>query len=427
MSSDPDSITSTQTDGFGLIPVSFSPGPVRRFLGHSVFVVEADRIVVASAGIQQEILFSEIESVEAQGRKVLIACRGNRSHQLVCGSCPTRLAGLVSRLKAEADAYNGIMRTSGPLELAAGLAMFENAITFRAQPYVRAAEILLKTAADNYFSDIHLEPVNSGMVKITFRQGGKVHQASQLSRLHHERLLARLKYLAGCLSHVDDAAQEGAFKQQDFDVRLSTFPTDNGERASLRIITALRYPDIAALGWKSAEADLWLNQIRGDRGLFIISGPVGSGKTTAMYATLSQLAQSEQRLRVVTIEDPVEAAIPGICQSSLDAMKEKDLAAAFKHLLRQDPDVVALGEIRDSACIKEALQAGLSGHLILATFHAGSIAETIDRIRQMGIEDALVMSGLKGILHLNLHRQGQKVTSEVHFGTYDGQNLRQII
>lgn len=414
-------------DGFGLIPVSFSPGPLKRLLGHSVFAVDADRIILGLEATHQEVFFSDVEKITASKKAVEIVSAGGCTHQLICGSQAENLACLVNKLKNEAHEYRALLDAPGPINIEAGLAMFARTFTFRALPYVRAAEVLLKTAADNFFSDIHLEPVSPERVRVTFRHGGEVCQAGELSLFNHDRLLARLKYLAGCLSHVNDIAQEGAFKQNNFDVRLSTFPTENGERASLRIITALRYPDIASLGWKQEAVELWFNQIKNGRGLYIISGPVGSGKTTAMYATLSQLANTEQRLRVVSIEDPVEAAIAGICQSSLDSMKEKDLAAAFKHLLRQDPNVIALGEIRDSACIKEALQAGLSGHLIIATFHAGSIGETIDRIRQMGVEDYLVMSGLKGILHLNLLRKGTSVIPEVHFGSFDGKELRKIL
>jgi len=304
------------------------------------------------------------------------------------------------------------------------LQLFENCLNFRGLPYVWAVDILLTTAALNHFSDIHLEPLDSSSARLTFRAAGQIRQALDIDLYHQQRLLARLKYLAGCHSHIADSAQEGAFKQDNYDVRLSTFPTDNGERAALRIISAVSFPDIASLGWQSELAKEWMSNLQSNRGLFIISGPVGSGKTTAMYASLSQLADSDSNLRVVTIEDPVEARIHGICQSSLDSTREKDLSIAFKHLLRQDPDVIALGEIRDSACIKEALQAALSGHLILATFHAGSPAEALDRIKQMGVEDYLVFSGLRGILHLELKNNNGRPQPLAKFAGCTGGQLR---
>ena len=247
-----------------------------------------------------------------------------------------------------------------------------------------------------------------------------------MNLFQHDRVTARLKHLAGCLAHIADTAQEGAFRHGGISVRVSTFPAGNGERVSLRIISPVRFKKVADLGWSKDVAGKWLENIRGQRGLFIISGPVGSGKTTAMYATLSELSTADNALRVVTVEDPVEAVIPDICQSSLDQLKEKDLSQAFKHLLRQDPNVIALGEIRDVKCIREALQAGLSGHLVLATFHAGSIGEAVDRIRQMGGEDLLILSGLKGIMHLQLRRQNGKIVSEAEFALSDGKEMRKI-
>lgn len=414
-------------DGFGLIPVCFVPGPVKRLFGHTTFRFEADRLCVGKGSKAVEISWHETATFDVSGSsRVVITCHDGRKFELNCGTRAAQVAALAIRLRDESDEFRRLFSGQNPIAIEQGLTLFLRCLAFRALLYVRAADVLLQTAADNYFTDIHLEPVSADLVRVTFRLGGEVRQACELPRHHHDRLTARLKHLAGCLSHVEDAAQEGAFRQKNFDVRISTFPTGNGERVSLRIITALRFRKVADLGWKSEMAAIWLEQIKTGRGLFIISGPVGSGKTTAMYATLSELASEAGGLRVVTVEDPVEAAIPGICQSSLDQMKEKDLAAAFKHLLRQDPNIVALGEIRDLKCIKEALQAGLSGHLVLATFHAGSITEALDRIRQMGGDDQLVMSGLKGIIHLNLVRRNGEIVPEVDFGTFDGKELRKI-
>jgi type II secretory ATPase GspE/PulE/Tfp pilus assembly ATPase PilB-like protein len=255
-------------------------------------------------------------------------------------------------------------------------------------------------------SDIHFEPLED-RVKVSLRCFGEVSSPGEIDSSQYNRLAARIKYLAGCMSHLSDIAQEGAFhdKRTGLDVRVSTFPTDMGERLSMRLIQPLRYRSLDSLGWKSDAAATWRRKISGNAGLFIISGAVGSGKTTALYASLAELAGINSSLRVVTLEDPVEGRVPGICQSSLDSMRDMTLAQAFKHLLRQDPDVIALGEIRDKECLQQALQAGLSGHCVLATFHAGRGRETLERIRQMGIEDYLVLSGLKGILHLELEHK----------------------
>ncbi|GAB4279792.1 MAG: hypothetical protein Kow0029_23860 [Candidatus Rifleibacteriota bacterium] len=290
---------------------------------------------------------------------------------------------------------------------------FIEMLSFSARPYVWAAEALLAIARQENITDIHFEPVEKA-VKISYRSSGLVQNSLTIGYEKYSGLLSRLKFLAGCLSHISDKAQEGAFRDDHtrLDVRVSTFPTDFGERLSLRIISPLRYDSLESLGWSESSIQAWRREFSRDSGLMLISGAVGSGKTTALYATLAELANSCDKLRVVTLEDPVEGRISSICQSSLDSMKGLTLAQAFKHLLRQDPDVIALGEIRDRECLREALQAGLSGHRVLATFHAGSAEEAFDRIKQMGIDEYMVLSGLKSILHLDLKRSNGYVEAK---------------
>ena len=421
-----DRIHNNSDDGFGLVPVCFVPGPMRRMLGRTTFRLEADRVVIDTASSTCEVFLKDARDIRLSRGTVIIARNDAVEHKLNCGRRAPQIFQLLQRLKAENDEFISFMKHSGAVSPRNGFEFMLRCLEFRALPYVRAVEAVLKTAADNCLTDIHLEPVDSDRVKITFRQAGEIKSGPEMNLFQHDRVTARLKHLAGCLAHIADTAQEGAFRHGGISVRVSTFPAGNGERVSLRIISPVRFKKVADLGWSKDVAGKWLENIRGQRGLFIISGPVGSGKTTAMYATLSELSTADNALRVVTVEDPVEAVIPDICQSSLDQLKEKDLSQAFKHLLRQDPNVIALGEIRDVKCIREALQAGLSGHLVLATFHAGSIGEAVDRIRQMGGEDLLILSGLKGIMHLQLRRQNGKIVSEAEFALSDGKEMRKI-
>ena len=309
----------------------------------------------------------------------------------------------MAKLLDEFNQYDSIKGNFNDIGQEEKFKFFKQSLEFKAKPYVWAAEILLLLAVSEGLSDIHFEPLKN-KVKITFRKHGKVHYPGEISLDSYRHLLARLKYMGGCLSHIEDKAQEGAFQvhTKDFDVRLSTFPTDSGERLSLRFIQALHFNSLEKLGWDQNTINEWRSSVKKQSGLYIISGAVGSGKTTALYATLSELARENEQLRVLTLEDPVEGRIPEICQSSLDVMHGLDLAAAFKHLLRQDPDIMALGEIRDRNCLREALQAGLSGHKILATFHAGSIDETIQRLKQLAGDEYLVLTGLKRTIHLEL-------------------------
>lgn len=414
-------------DGLGLVPVCFLPGPVGRLLGRSAFKLDSDALYIGDGPAALRLEWLEVAELQAKSGRLTVACRNGSVHELHCGgrARANAVAVLAQKLRDESLCFDSFLRQAAPVDVQRGLSLFAECLAWRGMPYARAAKALLRTAADNYFSDIHLEPVDHEKVKVTYRLTKEVYNALEISRYHHERLTARLKHLAGCMAHQNDIAQEGAFRHEDYAVRFSCFPTGNGERVSLRIITAVRFPVVSALGWSEDAVQRWLTPLKESRGLFLISGPVGSGKTTALYATLAQLASESGNLRVVTVEDPVEAAIPGICQSSLDQLKEKDLATAFRHLLRQDPDIIALGEIRDIKCIKEALQAGLSGHLVLATFHAGSIEETLDRIRQMGGDDLLVLSGLRGILHLDLKRgDNEEFLPEVAFSLIDGKETR---
>ena len=412
-------------DGFGLMPLSFKPGRLKKLLGHSEFVIDADNLQLLGNEPQQ-LSYSDLKEVSMQRGRLRVESVDGRSFILHSETDASTLVSLIRQLAGQAREYSTFMADPAAISVEDSMQLFERSLHFRALPYVWAVDILLTTASLHRFSDIHLEPLDPQRARLTFRASGQIRQSLDIDLRHQQRLLARLKFMAGCHSHIADIVQEGAFKQADFDVRLSTFPTDHGERAALRIISALSFPNVAALGWPGNLAQKWLNNLQSNRGLFIICGPVGSGKTTAMYASLSELAASANGLRVVTIEDPVEARIPGICQSSLDSTKEKNLAAAFKHLLRQDPDIIALGEIRDSDCIKEALQAALSGHLILATFHAGSPAEALDRIRQMGIDDYLVFSGLRGILHLELKNVDGQPRSQAIFAGCNGGRLQEL-
>jgi type II secretory ATPase GspE/PulE/Tfp pilus assembly ATPase PilB-like protein len=401
-------------DGFGLMPLSFRPGCLKKLLGHCEFVIDAEFIQIA----EEKLSYENVQEVLGSNGQIELVMVDGRRHRLRCAGDHAALASLIQQLAAEYNEYQDYRKNADHKDIDAGMQFFARALDFRARPFVWAADILLTTAAVNHFSDIHLEPIDAESARLTFRAAGQIRQSLQISMQHQSRLLARFKFLAGCHSHIAETAQEGAFHQENFDVRLSTFPTDFGERAALRIITTLAFPDLDALGWPKALVESWRRRLSGKRGLFVISGPVGSGKTTAMYASLGELASSERGLRVVTVEDPVEAKIPGICQASLDTRRDNSLAEAFKHLLRQDPDVIALGEIRDSTCVKEALQAALSGHLILATFHAGSPTEAVDRIKQMGIEDYLVFSGLRGILHLELENVSGKLQPLATYADY---------
>ncbi|MBQ2591712.1 MAG: Flp pilus assembly complex ATPase component TadA [Candidatus Riflebacteria bacterium] len=397
-----------KADNFGILPWTYEPGFFSRLFGQKPYVVDAENIVFYSEKKEVNLPYSEIEAIECSDNVIHIKAVENKDYSFKAGKEAADVSNLILRLAREYNEYKSLMNID-KIVTQLGFAYFLKSFSYRGNPFVRAVEILLKTAVDNNFSDIHFEPAENS-IKVSYRISGKLRYGLELSKVNYEHFIARVKYLAGCDNQLNNKPQEGAFRFVNTDIRFSTFPTDLGERASFRMIGAVKFPNVRSLGWSDEAREQWLNMIKEETGLFIITGSVGSGKTTAMYATLSELVSSaDGQLRVVSIEDPVEAYISGICQSSYDSKIEESLASAFKHLLRQDPDVIALGEIRDVSSIVEALQAGLSGHLVFATFHAGSPDEAIDRIKMMASANKLILAGLKGILHLKLSYNESKV------------------
>jgi type II secretory ATPase GspE/PulE/Tfp pilus assembly ATPase PilB-like protein len=403
-------------ENFRLFPVKFVPGFLGRLKGLSSFSLDDDHLFIQKYSKSEKIDFDNIDQVDSNKNRVSIVLNSGRSLRLKIDKKPELVAELIKRLIEELKAWRNFKIKIETFDENERFAFFQKCFSFKAKPFVWATEALLQISSLQNISDIHFEP-SKDCVRISWRNLGKVKTPGTLNFDSYKGLAARLKYLGGCRSHICDQAQEGAFHDTstDQDVRVSTFPADFGERLSLRFIQPLRYKSITELGWKGSVAEKWRERLKHGSGLFVICGAVGSGKTTALYATLSHLAGENNNLRVVTLEDPVEGRVPGICQSSLDSMKGSSLSVAFKHLLRQDPDVIALGEIRDRECLIQALQAGLSGHLVLATFHAGGIEDATERIKQMGIEDYLVFSGLKGILYLELKHQVNKANASANF------------
>lgn len=392
-----------------IFPCSIRPGLIDRLLGVPVFIIDQDGFTCTTNRAEAKFSFAELAELSVNEQNLELV---KNDGQKCCFRLPGNAEATGAAFKMLYQEYVSMQNNLRRLLQMSGeekFACFKKCFELTGAPYVRAVEMLLAIAAAEKISDFHFEPMKDG-VKATWRHQGKVSLSGVLDHENYQRLLARVKFLAGCRSHVNDQAQEGAFRDEpgQIDVRVSCFPTDIGERLSLRFIQPCHYQRLDLLGWSAEVLSCWREMLAAGSGLYIISGPVGSGKTTALYATLAELAQNDAQLRVVTIEDPVEGRIDSICQSSLDSMRNLSLAQAFKHLLRQDPDIIALGEIRDRDCLKEALQAGLSGHRVLATFHAGREGETLARIRQMGLEDYLVMQGLRGIISLELEFKGGK-------------------
>ncbi len=285
----------------------------------------------------------------------------------------------------------------------------------------RAVDALLAAAGDAGATDIHLQPGAMGL-EVKFRVDGVLLPVATLPASVGGNVVARLKVLAGLLTYHSDRPQEGRIRLPvgqasslpgqvaglpHGEMRVCTYPTLHGERAVVRLFGGAgqyRYLDDLGLPPDVLQP---LRRLLGETsGAIIVSGPAGSGKTTTVYACLREIAgQSAGARSLVSIEDPIEVAVDGVAQSQVHAPSGLDLAAGLRFLMRQDPEVIMVGEIRDRPTAEAALQASLTGHLLLSTFHAGSAAETVGRLLDMGIEPYVLRSGLLAILNQRLLRR----------------------
>jgi type II secretory ATPase GspE/PulE/Tfp pilus assembly ATPase PilB-like protein len=273
----------------------------------------------------------------------------------------------------------------------------------------RVVDAILAEAARRSASDVHFEPTHRSL-EVRYRTDGVLQHVATLRRDLAPNLVARLKVLADLLTYRLDIPQEGRMGQAighfGADMRVSTFPTIHGERAAVRLFDATgRTLDLDQLGLPEAlQRDLTL-MLRERSGAILLTGPSGSGKTTTIYACLRHLVRGGGGRHIVTIEDPVEQVIEGVSQAQARPGTEFDFARGLRSLLRQDPEVIMIGEVRDAETAAIAIQAALTGHLVFSTLHAGSACGVISRLLDMGIETYLLTSGLKGILNQRLVRR----------------------
>ncbi len=261
-------------------------------------------------------------------------------------------------------------------------------------------EELLYSAYLSQASDIHIDP-NQTSVTIRFRVDGRLQLHQQLPIGIYQELISRLKVIAGLDIAEKRAPQDGRFSHQfagnnrRIDVRVATLPTKYGERMTLRLL-ALNTESMTMdrLGL-SPEHKACIEQfLRRSQGMMILTGPTGSGKTTTLYAAIRMLLM-ERSLNIMTVEDPIEYEINGVAQCEVDSVDKVSFSKALRSILRHDPDVVMIGEIRDQETANIAIKAALTGHLVLGTLHTNSSAATVTRLIDMGVEPYLVAATLR--------------------------------
>ena len=281
-------------------------------------------------------------------------------------------------------------------------------------------DLLLAAAQAADASDLHLQPTPAGLA-VRWRLDGVLQLVSEIPRGLASDVVARLKVMAELPTYKADVPQEGRIRQerpgvrtgergQDMstaEMRVSTFPTLHGERAVVRLFASGEtFSLLADLQFPSEIEQSLTRSLHETSGAILLTGPAGSGKTTTAYACLRQiLKHSGESRNLVTLEDPIEVAIPRVSQSQVQATAGFTLATGLRSLMRQDPEVVLIGEVRDRETSEAVFQAALTGHLVISTFHAGGAAGAISRLLDMGIEPYLLTSGLKTVLHQRLLRR----------------------
>ncbi len=268
---------------------------------------------------------------------------------------------------------------------------------------------LLIDAVKSNASDIHIEPWESTLV-VRIRICGVLQELVHLPLDLMEKLSGRIKVMANLISYQSDLPQEGhVAANPDFggvELRVSVFPTVRGEKIVIRIFDpSNRSFNLAQLGFEGETLTLFVQLLSRPNGLLLLTGPTGSGKTTAIYAALTHIVnRTGPTISINTVEDPVEFNLPMVSQAQVNPAKEFTYPRALRSLMRQDPQVIMIGEIRDPETAAIAVQAGLTGHLVISTIHSGSTAGVIARLINMEIEPFLLSSSISGILGMRLIR-----------------------
>jgi len=265
---------------------------------------------------------------------------------------------------------------------------------------------ILARGATDRASDLHLEPTKNSL-RVRFRIDGMLHEIADLLPALAPAVIARLKVLAGMDIAEHRNPQDGRFSatinSRSLDLRASTYPTIWGEKAVLRVLDRSGLQKSLSGIMNGTTLDAFRDLTRKPEGIVLVTGPTGSGKTSTLYAALGELAELGKN--VTTIEDPVEYWLAGINQGQTNTKAGFTFASGLRAILRQDPDVIMVGEIRDPETLETAIEASLTGHLVLSTLHTNSSVATLTRLTEMGIEPYLLASSIRGILAQRLVRR----------------------
>ncbi len=321
-------------------------------------------------------------------------------------------------LRAIADIYGfkkTIARAADEFDSGPSISNFEQLVSLSGKqdldasdkPIVHAVDYLLRYAFDHRASDIHIEPKRETSL-VRLRIDGVLHPVYSLPASVHAPVISRVKMLARIDISEKRKPQDGRIKTEregrEVELRVSTLPTAFGEKVVIRIFDPeTLVQDIAELGFDPAEKSVFESWIDQPHGLILVTGPTGSGKTTTLYSALKALAGPD--VNVTTIEDPIEMVWDAFNQVQVQPKLDLNFAAALRHILRQDPDIIMVGEIRDAETAENAIQSALTGHLVLSTLHTNDAAGAVARMRDLGVPSFLLASSLLGVMAQRLLRR----------------------
>ncbi|HUX80773.1 MAG TPA: GspE/PulE family protein [Candidatus Paceibacterota bacterium] len=274
-------------------------------------------------------------------------------------------------------------------------------------PVTKIVSTILRYAIEGHSSDIHIEP-SATKTRVRFRMDGNLHTSIELPGKVHEAVIARIKILAKLRLDEKRKPQDGRFsatvEKRRIDFRVSTFPTEYGEKIVMRILDqSAATATLDSVGLTKENLATVREMMKAPYGIILIAGPTGSGKSTTLFAMLSEL--DREKFNVVSLEDPVEYEIPGVAQSQVRPEIGYTFANGLRSILRQDPDIIMVGEIRDKETAVLAVQAALTGHLVFTTIHTNTAAGAVSRLIDMGVDPFLIAPTLVGVIGQRLARK----------------------
>lgn len=280
-------------------------------------------------------------------------------------------------------------------------------IDFLRLPITEVVDEIIYTAAEAGSSDIHFDPTETS-VKVRFRIDGILLDYAVIPEAIRRNLIARLKIISGMDITESRLPQDGAIKTTikniNLDMRVSSLPTNEGEKIVIRILDySASLNGLESLGFEPKNLEKMKNQIKNPNGIILVTGATGSGKSTTVYSLLQLL--NTEKVNLITVEDPVEMNIEGINQIQVNSDIGLTFANVLRSILRQDPDIIMIGEIRDDETAKIAVRASITGHLVLSTLHTNNALNTIERLRDMDVETYLLASSLNCIVSQKLARR----------------------